>query len=108
MAAAIDAWVVNGITYDSKQTDVDSLLPLHALTLERFVMDVASTLLQVATPETLLQHQPSLPPALLRSYLEEQEHFDLARVVFNTDSSTIAFDGGEAHRDDLLEIASYT
>ena len=48
-------------------------------------MDVAKTLLQIATPETVLSASEGLPDALLRGYIEDQEHFDFRQIVLRGD-----------------------
>lgn len=51
---------------------------------DKLVMDIASTVLQIVTPETILEFKNSLPHQLTRQYLNEQEHFDLSRVLLQT------------------------
>ena len=52
-------------------------LDVHSLAQVPLTMSIAKSVLQLATPGAMYRARHTLPQALLRSYMVEQQHFDL-------------------------------
>lgn len=99
---AVRQWADQGVLHDERAPSgvitataaaTDSVLAPGAFVRERLVLDVASTVLQLATPESVLEARPVLPQSLLMAYLNKQEHFDVPRVVTRVVSEVRPSDG---------------
>jgi hypothetical protein len=82
MDAHVSSWVSSGLSGDaSAEASSDGLFGVGSFTFDELVVDAASTVLQIATPTAILSAQSKLPNRLIAAYLEEQEHFDVAKLV---------------------------
>ena len=78
-AAAVKAWSKLGVAREENSTDL--MVAPGSIVYDKLVYEVAATVLQLATPETMLDAQLKLPPVLTQMYLDNQEHFNLSKVV---------------------------
>ena len=68
------------IGYDDVHLDACLVIAAIAQWLIRYV---TKRLFQILTPEALLLHKHKLPTSLIKSYLDEAEHFSLQDLVLN-------------------------
>jgi len=77
----MQAWADGAFGVDPVQDAHTPLLAPGSLARDSLAMQAAVTLNQPATTETMLEASPKLPPALSSVYLQEQEHFDLRKLL---------------------------
>lgn len=68
------------ISYDDMHLDACLVIAAIAQWVTRYV---SKRLFQILTPEALLLHKDNLPTSLIKSYLDEAEHFSLKDLVLN-------------------------
>lgn len=85
----VEQWFSQGVSGDME----GMYLPPGAIRAEEVTMEAAKTLVQLATPEAVLNAQYSLPVELLQSYIAEQEHFDFAKAVLRLGPEQTRGDG---------------
>ena len=83
-AEAVTEWASAGIVRDTRALDAESLIGAGSFSHDKLVMEIAGTMLQIATPEAVLDAKDRLPAELMQAYLNNQEHFDLPNVLLNT------------------------
>ena len=120
--SGVEEWARHGMGREGKQQEAEALLAAGSFSHDKFVLEVAASMLQLATPEAVLEAYTGLPAALTTTYLNSQvgrlcvcarlrecvgvccvvgpgpprlqEHFELPKVVMDT-SSAAASDLGD-------------
>ncbi len=82
---AVAAWAAQGLYKEDADAGAESLLSQTLFSRRHVALEAAGAILQLAPPEAVLQAQINLPTELSDLYLNKQEHFDLMKVVLNTD-----------------------
>jgi hypothetical protein len=82
---AVAAWAAQGLYKEDADAGAESLLSQTLFSRRHVALEAAGAILQLAPPEAVFEVQINLPTELSNLYLNKQEHFDLMKVVLNTD-----------------------